>query len=545
MYAAPTALAAEIFGKNKPTLLLIALAFPSVWILAAAWLGTLHTLGLAFQIPVGFTLGSILALRLACAFCYVDPAAESLNNGFPQRILVLPAPTWLLALVPLATGAICVTLFALAWLRFAAGVQLEWIQLPVIAGAIAAGLSWTQAALWKLVPTVLLRIIVFGAAASLVAYSAVSILSQGNHLLDKTGGALGLVASLLGGWYCAYRAVVLARRGDAVDQASYLQRLRLRMPLRSHSRVPILTNAAAAQNWFEWHVFGFWLPLLSLTEFVLLLPRLFLKWHAPLAVDIMMLASLYMMLLLMAGGFYAQRSPTSPSEQLSSFHATLPLRNLDLAFAKLNLTVKCHLLSFGVLLAAFTTLILLNDDNSELICGWSWLETHLGSSGAASCVFLLTLLAAAMTWAASVYVMSTRLFVAGMKWKGQRWEIINVPLYALALLLWFKPSIWRYLSSLPVLVESAHLLVLLPATLIIGCGLALLPRFRRLNPLSELKGVGIAFCVALAACLILIWQLNLSFGYRWAFSWLACAAAGVTFIPCLLVPVVIGLQRHR
>jgi hypothetical protein len=132
-----------------------------------------------------------------------------------------------------------------------------------------------------------------------------------------------------------------------------------------------------------------------------------------------------------------------------------------------------------------------------------------------------------------------------MNLKGARGELINVPFLALAALTWFSPAISRYLSNQSAWIESAHLAVLIPAALIMASGLALLSRFRRLNPVSELKGVAIAFCIALAACLILIWQLNLSIGYRWAFSWLAVAAAEVTFIPCLLVPVVIGLQRHR
>jgi hypothetical protein len=44
---------------------------------------------------------------------------------------------------------------------------------------------------------------------------------------------------------------------------------------------------------------------------------------------------------------------------------------------------------------------------------------------------------------------------------------------------------------------------------------------------------------------VLLWQLDLSPGYRWALSWLAVTATLLTFIPFLLVPIVIGLHRHR
>ena len=545
--AAATALAGELFGKNRAMLLFIALAIPAGWLIAAVWLSTMHRSGAASDIPVALTVGGILAFRLACPFCYVDLDSEAMNKGFPRHILVLPAPTWLLALVPIVTGASLVTLFAVLWLHFVAHIELDWIQLAVIAGTIAAALSWAQALLWKLVPTVVLQMLVFGVVANFTLYSAASLLmTQGNHLLGKTDGTLGLVSSLLEGWYCAYRAVVLSRRGDTTDKVSYLRRPRLRAPLRSRPQAPVLSSGAAAQTWFEWHVFGFWLPLLSLSEFVLLLPRAFEKWHTSVMMDILMLSVFFLMMVLVVGSLYAQQSPTSRSDQLSAFHAALPLSNLELAFAKLRLTVNAHLLGSGVLLAAFATVILTSSDNSELVCQWSWLETHVGSTGALFSVFLLSLFVAAMTWATTVYMMSMRLFIAGMSWKGARAELINAALLALTFLIWpVEPTLGRHLSDLSAWAESAHLAVLIPATLIMASGLALLPRFRRLNPVSELKGVAIAFCIALAACLILIWQLNLSIGYRWAFSWLAVAAAGVTFIPCLLVPVLIGLQRHR
>jgi hypothetical protein len=101
MYAAAsTALAGEIFGKNKATLLFIALAIPAGWLIAAAWLSTMHRSGAASDIPVALTVGGILAFRLACPFCYADLDSEAMNKGFPRHILVLPAPTWLLASSP-------------------------------------------------------------------------------------------------------------------------------------------------------------------------------------------------------------------------------------------------------------------------------------------------------------------------------------------------------------------------------------------------------------------------------------------------------------
>jgi len=71
------------------------------------------------------------------------------------------------------------------------------------------------------------------------------------------------------------------------------------------------------------------------------------------------------------------------------------------------------------------------------------------------------------------------------------------------------------------------------------------PGFRALNRLGDLRGAAAVCGAALVARVVLLCQLDLSPGYRWTLSWLAVTAALLTFIPFLLVPVVIGLHRHR
>jgi hypothetical protein len=191
------------------------------------------------------------------------------------------------------------------------------------------------------------------------------------------------------------------------------------------------------------------------------------------------------------------------------------------------------------------TVLLTSSNNTAVTLLWSKLQAVQGKAGASLCVFLLALAAAVTAWALAVYGMSAWLFAAAVNWKRNGWKTALIALLALALFLKLAALGFQARSEIGSWLESAHLTILLLPAVTLALGLGLLPRFRALNRLSDLRGAATVCGAALAACVVLLWQLDLSPGYRWALSWLAVTATLLTFIPFLLVPIVIGLHRHR
>jgi hypothetical protein len=74
----------------------------------------------------------------------------------------------------------------------------------------------------------------------------------------------------------------------------------------------------------------------------------------------------------------------------------------------------------------------------------------------------------------------------------------------------------------------------IPPGLVLAPGLLGAAGFSPLDGLEALGRTAIGFCVASGICLALLWQIDLSAGYRWVLS-----SAAVT------VTLGIGLQRHR
>jgi hypothetical protein len=81
--------------------------------------------------------------------------------------------------------------------------------------------------------------------------------------------------------------------------------------------------------------------------------------------------------------------------------------------------------------------------------------------------------------------------------------------------------------------------------LVLALGLWRLRMFRGRNRADALTAPAAAIGAALSIYLILLRQLELSTGYRWAFSCAAATAALLTLFPYFLVSILLGTHCHR
>ena len=176
MYTGPiAALTGELFGKNKWAIVATTLLPPVGWFAARAYLGASPDAPAAA--PISFLILLGCAVQLACIFAYMDITSGGASGGFPKHILLLPAPTWLLALVPIVAGSVFISGFVLLWLRFVSAIHLSGIDQLVMVAAISSLMCWLQAMSWELLPGRALRIVVLTVAAIIAVLSVVSLLA--------------------------------------------------------------------------------------------------------------------------------------------------------------------------------------------------------------------------------------------------------------------------------------------------------------------------------------------------------------------------------
>jgi len=547
MYTAPiAALTGELFGKNKWAIVATTLLPPLGWFAARAYLGGLPDAPAVAPISFMILLGC--TVQLACIFAYVDITPGGMGNGFPKHILLLPAPTWLLALVPIAVGSLFICGFVLLWLRYVSGIHLNWTNQLVMAAAISSLMCWLQAMSWELLPSRALRIVTLTVVAIVAVLSVVSLVAPDSmNLFGKPKGAVGLSVMAISGLGLAYLSVLRARRGDTLDFGAYIAR-RLQasgLVLRS-ARLPALANGVTAQNWYEWRVYGRLLPTCMIILSVG--PMLALSFarvrHSSSIVLSGLLLFLFFLIAPLVGGAYISKN-MSRRAQMGLFDATRPLSDVEMAFAKLRLACKSHLLGLAIVGAAVAGIVLSSRNNAVLIGYWSQLTDHLGTVGACLSLLLALVLTTATSWAGAVYFMSVQLFRESVDSKRHGWKI-SVGVMALFLgVLELAGRINAARDSVLAWLAMPHYELVIPAVVLLAVGVCLLLRYRRLHPLSAVSRPAAAFAAAAGLCLIAVWQLRLSFGYEWTLGWLVVADALLMFLPFLLLPVLVDLDRHR
>jgi hypothetical protein len=549
MYRAPVAaLTAELFGKNRWAIIGTTLIPPLAWFAGKAYLGKLPIAPVGAATPISLLILMGCALQFALIFAYVDLTAGSKSGGFPKHILLLPAPTWLLALVPIAAGASFTSGFVLLWLYYVSGVHFNWAQQLIIAAAITSLMCWLQAMSWELLPSRAMRIVLLTVMAIVAVLSVVSLLAnKSENLFGRTWGAVGLAVTAITGLGLAYLAVIRARRGDTLDFYDHVRRILFSSGRWSRqTRSPALANGVAAQNWYEWRVYGRVLPTcMTILGAGPLASVAFARIrHSPSFVLPALLLFLFFVIAPLVGGAYVSKNLTR-RVQLGLFGATRPLSDTEIAFAKLRLAVKSYLVSFAILLAVVVVFVLGSSNNAALVSLWSRLAVWQGVTGSYLSLLLLLIVVTATSWAAGAYFMSLQLFAESVDRKKHGWKISLGVTALFFLLLDIGGRLYRSRASALEWLQSPHYELLIVPVLLLGMGLCLLPRFQSLDTLRTLNRPASSVGAGAALCLIAVWQLNLAFGYQWALSWLVVTVALLTLIPYLLMPVLVGMNRHR
>ncbi|MEJ0006347.1 MAG: hypothetical protein WDM77_08245 [Steroidobacteraceae bacterium] len=549
MYTAPAAaLTAELFGKNKWAIVATTLLPAVAWFAGKAYLGALPITGSAA--PISFLILLGCSVQLACIFAYIDTTAGGMSGGFPKHILLLPAPTWLLALVPIVAGSLFISGFVLLWLRYVSAVHFDWYEQLVMVAAVSSLMCWLQAMSWELLPSRPLQIVVLTVAAIAAVLSVVSLVAPDSaNLFGRPKGAVGLSVTAVSGLSLAYLAVIRSRRGDTLDFGAYIGRLVRSSGLSAHSAaLPALPDALAAQNWYEWRVYGRLLPtcMIILTGGPLVAQSFARIRHSPSIVLSGLLLFLFFLIAPLVGGAYISKNMTRRVQVgLGLFDATRPLADVEIALAKLRLACRSHLVGFAIVSATVAVIVLSSRNNAALLEYWSRLRALQGTLGSSLSLLLLLIFALAASWTGAVYFMSLQLFSECVDRKKHGWQISLgiLALFVLALDLGGRLNASR--DSALAWLSFPHYQLLIPATVLLAIGLCLLPRYRSLHPLSAVSRLAAGFAAAAGLCLIAVWQLRLSSGYEWALSSLVVTTALLAFIPFLLLPILVDWNRHR
>lgn len=542
------ALAGEILGKNKAAILGSVGVVPAAWMVATAYMRNVPGLGPNFGTPFGFVLLVIVTMQLGSVFSYVDLSAGGRSTGFPRHILLLPAPTWLLALVPIIAGSLFISCFVLLWLRFLSGVQFDWAQQLTLTIAVTSVMCWIQAMSWELLPRSL-RLVALIAVVITTLLSAIPALAKEPiFLFGRKPAVIALVITTAGGYGLAYLAVIRTRRSDTLDPGAALTRLFTRSGRSIHQLPPpALSNAVAAQDWFEWRVYGRILPafMMIIGAFPLAGIAIGGVRQAPsIALSMLLLVVFYVLVAPMMGAAYISKDMTR-RVQMGSFAATRPLSDLEFAFTKLRLLIRSYSLGMAIVFAVIAIIILTSRNNVALVALRSRLVAQLGNTG--TCLGLSLLLGAstAASWAAGTFCMSLQLFYEAVDRKKQGWKISVGAVTLFVLLLMLARRAYEARDSALQWLQSARVEATIPVLVLTGITLYLLPQFRRATALRRLKPLAVGFLAVTVLGLAVVWQLRVPFGYRWALSWGLVSLALLTFIPFVLVPILVGLSRHR
>jgi hypothetical protein len=310
--------------------------------------------------------------------------------------------------------------------------------------------------------------------------------------------------------------------------------------------LPRLPDGVAAQDWYEWRVYGRFLPMFM--GFVVAGPLAAAAFGGVHRVPSLLLPAMMLFVFLamtpLMGAAYISKNFTR-RVQTGSFGATRPLSDLEIAFAKLKLTVKSHAAGVGIVFTAMAIVLARSGNNALLLSAWSSLVAQLGAASAWLALLAALLLATATSWALTLYFMSLQLFGECIDKKKHGWKLSIAVMALFLLLLRLGQAIFLSRESLLAWLGRAHYELLLPALLLAAAAVWLLQRLQRTQALAAFAKLGTGFGVAGALGLVLVWQLRLPFGYRCSLACLVTVDTLLVFLPLLLVPVLIGLGRHR
>jgi hypothetical protein len=334
MNSPATAIAWELWSRNRWATTTVAVAIPFLAIVNSSWLGEWFRM-------VEVLLFFFSMTTLVWTFCCVEPDARGKHGGFPPRAFTLPLSTIGLVAVPMLSGAL--TLATVYWLW----TQLLFTAWDVVVPAsllrvqlltIAAMLFALQAIVWSLYRFPLIRIALILVAIIGIGMLGLAAPGKGFRNMSEPAvlGTLGVITALA--FAAAVAGVSRDRRGA---WEGWTQRVIDRLLAMLPGRRKAFTSSPAAQVWFEWRGKAFFLSA------VLGLPMILAMMLYPVPTmghfDPVMTATTYanlpcltLVLAWCVGMTLAKTDYWNRESQLSSFVTARPLTDGDIVLAKLK-----------------------------------------------------------------------------------------------------------------------------------------------------------------------------------------------------------------
>jgi hypothetical protein len=319
-----------------------------------------------------------ITIFLTTIFIFAEFRRNFANTAFPNYTFTHPISSFQLAIIPISVGILMTYFYYVCWIIVIVEYQLKPHQFLIVFCCISAGVSWLQMVSWRYnnapVTSISLMISIFVSIFVLVVTSWE--LDNPTPLINVNLAYLGLFLLPLSGILLAINSVVRCRTNQIKKQNRFFSNIRLigfKLPKNYNSISQALFR-------YEWRVFGWKLPMLgilivstlifiaSMKETLFILPLILIISPGLVLTPWIMAADM------------SKAEPWKRSNKTNgvpSFFASLPVSNIELAMAKLNVIARSIVLSHFIALLTINIFMVVLVDRT-LDNPWIFLESQYG-----------------------------------------------------------------------------------------------------------------------------------------------------------------------
>jgi hypothetical protein len=408
----PAAIAWEIYARRRPAILTAAASLPLFFLLVRYLFPYLSEDGRSFLVGFPFAVG---LTTVAAAFNYAQ------DEGFPRRLYVRPARTWLLVACPMAYGAAAVVAFYLLWMVIVA----RWPVSFLVAMAIGTAMLCFQAIVWLLAKHRLLRIValcalsvelvllvclpmVFGRSSDYPLEWIMSGCFLGQSVVAFAAALLHVFRDRVGA------SPLFGARSTKVAKATRARRARA--PFRSFGR---------AMEWFEWRRGGWMLPVGTACGASAVLFVTYVsgrgKWtEEGTSNALVWLLILPMFIAALLSIAYGRPDAWSMDGRVPSIYSMRPITCGDVVAAKIRVALFSTLIAWAALILVTGVWLAIGADRGATKQIWSLLAMVWGDNGRVA-LLIATLAATTLaTWG---------LMISSL-WAGLSYRVVPITVLA-------------------------------------------------------------------------------------------------------------------
>jgi len=495
----------EILKPHQMGLILVAFVIPLLLKMG----GLLIDNQIIPSLPDTFNKLSSIPFTLCCiyfmyVFSYSEFDGQLGKTTFPNHLFRLPLKSRTLAMVPNLAGFLTLSIFVIFWQWFINEMSFAPHQYLIIVVCSIIAISLTQFISWRYGEQIYHSVFVFIFTLLLTLILAISAWQAQNltGFMDAHIAYLGLFLESATLLFLTFKTVQNERchiehHNWFVKPNFFLPGFQL--PKAYHSKTE-------AHFRFEWRVFGWVLPLLSLFILAVTLMLILKGVTDQKLFDFLMLisaASIYTPCFMQFDSMKSQMG--AKTTVLNPFLAIKPLSNFQLALGKLKMSFLSMLLFQAIVLIMFDILIFNHHWDIIQPNLWHYLLTQLGLIKTVLIVVASNLLLPFITWAIAGNVAS--------------WALNGRPFYTLkrvmimvvsiALLIWLGTTIYNSAVMTHWLISHLSLIGIFVLAVLIALVFFKLMRFTIDYKLGLLKNIVSIILILNLIFLSALWSLNL------------------------------------